>query len=114
MQQSHARRWLQRGLILAVVVGIGFAIFDYCWNAKRRAVLAAMAQECHPIWHDLETGRVREGDDVEQVILRMRPHAVERDGKVVGLRYHPPGSYTGIKLIARDGKLVSAIAWSCT
>jgi len=83
----------------------------YSWNGWQ--VYQAMKKECHPVWEDYNFGRVRAGDDVEQVIARTNPVIVERKGRWVELRYQAAGHYTAVAAAAYDGKMVFAGVWSC-
>jgi len=84
----------------------------YSWNGCQ--VYRAMQKECHPVWEDYNFGGVRAGDDVEQVIARTNPVIVERKGRWVELKYQSSGHFTGVSAAAYDGKMVYAVAWSCT
>jgi hypothetical protein len=96
------------------------AILAWCWyygvwSVRDWHALREMPQACHPVWRDLYAGRIRSGDEIEPVITRTSPPQVDRFGRWVQLGYYPgPGSMTRVIVVARDGKLVSASAWSCT
>lgn len=73
-----------------------------------------MRRECHPVWEDLHWGRVHSGQDVDEVIAATKPVRVERYGEFVRLSYHEAISYTGVTIIAKNGRLAIATSWSCT
>lgn len=73
-----------------------------------------MSQECHPVWRELNWGRIHAGQNVEQVIADTRPVEVERYGEFVRLNYQEGLYFTGVTIIAKNGRLASATAWSCT
>jgi hypothetical protein len=72
-----------------------------------------MRRECHPVWRDLHTGRIKAGDDIEGVIWRTYPPHVEKFENVTMLSY-PPAGFTVVSITAKDGRIVSACAASCT
>ncbi|HEY7426744.1 MAG TPA: hypothetical protein VH682_21085 [Gemmataceae bacterium] len=90
----------------------------HVWSLKELRVYRAMAQECHPVWHELHFSRIRAGDPVEAVISSTKPVWVKRTGEWVVLKYEEehPGAlcFTGVTVVAYDGRLVGAYAWSCT
>jgi len=74
-----------------------------------------MSTECDSIWLDLAIRRVGEGDPVEDLTNIKAPERVENIGPYQQLSYHPDGlCFTGITIMAKDGKLLLAHAWSCT
>ena len=75
-----------------------------------------MSRECHPVWRDLQRGRITAGQDVEAVIRTTNPVLVARFGNYVQLsyqHYHRPFCSQGsvVRIVARDGKLVAAGSW---
>jgi hypothetical protein len=73
-----------------------------------------MALECHPVWRDLAFHRVYEGQAVDEVIKRTNPVLVVRHGRFVELSYQEPLSFTGVQIVAMDGKIARACTWTCT
>jgi hypothetical protein len=73
-----------------------------------------MSRECHPVWKDLHWGRIQPGQDVEEVIAATKPARVERYGEFVRLNYQEGLYFTGVTITAKNGRLASAVAWSCT
>jgi hypothetical protein len=76
-------------------------------------VYGAMGRECHPAWEDYNFGRIRAGEDVDDVIARTNPITLERRGRWLVLGYQTSGHFTGITAAAYDGRMVFASAWSC-
>lgn len=112
-------RWLRPrlgwGILLLLAILAGAYFRPWAW--REYVAYYAMSRECHPVWSDLYWGRIQAGDDVESVILRTQPPVVERFGNYVALSYEDPKAglhFTGLRILARDGKLVGAAAWSCT
>ncbi|MGL4549798.1 MAG: hypothetical protein ACRC33_01315 [Gemmataceae bacterium] len=66
-----------------------------------------------PGGRELSSGRVHAGQDVERVIESTNPPRVERYGGFVRLNYQPGLSFTGVTVTAKNGRLASAVAWSC-
>ena len=78
-----------------------------------------MDAECHPVWRDFYYSRIKAGDELDAVTARTRPSVVKREGESVLLEYYQEyqkgyAYFTGIMAEARDGRLVSAYAYSCT
>jgi len=85
------------------------------WSWRDWEIYRCMEHECHPVWRDLHAGRIRVGDDVDQVIERTNPAWVEEFENVKILCYKGRGlAFTGVTITAKDGRLMSAMAWSCT
>jgi hypothetical protein len=73
-----------------------------------------MSRECHPVWKDLHWGHVHAGQDVDDVIAATKPARVEGYGDFVQLNYQEGLCFTGVTITAKNGRLASAAAWSCT
>jgi hypothetical protein len=75
-----------------------------------------MSHDCHPVWKDLHAGHVHQGLPVEEVIAQTHPVRVDRFDGFVVLEYQGGQGlcFSGVTIVARDGRLVSAQAWSCT
>ncbi len=77
-----------------------------------------MSQECPPIWKEFAFRQIREGDPVEDFLHQHPPSLYDEFGPYGLYYYFPPGAgdlaMTGISVSARDGRLVSAEAHSCT
>jgi hypothetical protein len=71
-----------------------------------------MSIECHPVWRDLNARRIKPGDEIQAVIWRTKPMRVEKFEDVTMLSYQM--GFTGVQITAKDGKVVSAGAGSCT
>jgi len=101
-------------LLLALLACCGY-FGIYRW----RDVIAygGMAAECDPVWKELALRRVRQGDPVSKLTEIREPSWVLEYGPYQQLEYgFEPGylSLTGITVYAKEGKLLTAIAWSCT
>jgi hypothetical protein len=117
MKWILSRRWFQIPAALVLLLAAGLlacAWYFRIWSWRDLQVYRMMSRECHPIWEDLHWGRISAGQDVEAVIAQTKPVRVERFGNYVMLGYQEGLCFTGITLVARDGKLVAASAWSCT
>ena len=111
MRRLLANRWCKfsAGLMLVVLaVGTACAWHLRIWSSHDLLVYSEMSRECHPVWRDLHAGRIRAGQNVEEVIAVTKPGRVARYGKFVEL------SFTGVTLVAKDGHLANASAGSCT
>lgn len=83
------------------------------WSWNDLHLYCSMKSECHPIWRELYFGRLRAGQNVEDVIARTKPIRVEQFGEFAILNYQR-ASLTGVTITAKNGKLARAAAWSCT
>ena len=109
-------------LLAVSALGIAAGLVAFAWRFHVRSwrdveICWMMSRECHPVWKDLFLERVTAGDDVEEVIVRTRPLRIQRFGRYVLLSYEPEGQglpFSGMTILARDGRLVGACAWSCT
>jgi hypothetical protein len=123
MATSTLDDWCARlGISLATLLLslIAFGIPDPPPKADEVEVVGMMYDECHAIWKDLYNHRIVAGDDVEDLILRIQPSTIDRNGEETTLAYfknYAPraGGFnlTGLTVIARHGKLVAAYASSC-
>ena len=62
---------------------------------------------------DLARGRFRAGDSVDDLIATHPPDRITRGGRYTHLRYAPPFSFDATTVLARDGTLAWAGAYSC-
>jgi hypothetical protein len=92
------------------------------WHIWRPADLREYREVCrYSIGRDLWFGRITPDHDVEVLIERLPPHRIRRFGRFTCLTYfagRPPGPgeipFENLEVVARDGRLVSAIAGGCT
>ena len=115
MKRLWSYRWLRVVAVLAALslTGLlGCAWYFRVWSWRDYEILGYMDHECHPVWKELFWRRVYAGQSVEEVIAETKPLTVERFENFVVLHY-TPGGFTGIGIVARDGKLVWAEAYSC-
>ena len=76
-----------------------------------------MAGECHPVWKQLALRRFSAGDPAAELFRRFPPNHGEEFGRYGVYSYYssPEGiQFTGLNVVTRDGKLLSAQAASCT
>src|SRR5690349_4710944 len=77
-----------------------------------------MARECHPVWRQFAFRQVGAGDSLVALLKRYPPKRREEFGRYGIYTFHPWESntipFTGLTVTSRDGKLLSAGAWSCT
>ncbi len=117
MRRFWSHRWVRitAGAAVLLLGSLVFVCWHYhIWSLRDLLVYQAMSRECHPVWKELHAGRVYEGQPVEEVIARTQPVRVERFENCVLLEYQEGLCFTGVTVVARDGRLVSAQAWSCT
>jgi hypothetical protein len=117
MRWLFSRRWFKIAAALLVLLAaalLGCASYFRVLTWRDVKVYRAMSRECHPVWQDLHWGRIQPGQAVETVIAQTKPLRVHRFTNFTELSYQEGLSFTGVTIIARDGKLVAAAAWSCT
>jgi hypothetical protein len=109
------------GVMAALLAILAFCSWFNVWSYDEWIVYRYMDYESHPVWREFHYGRIKAGDDIEEVIARTRPSVVKRAGRTVTLEYYAdynPDSkglrFSGLSAEAEDGKLVNAGAWSCT
>lgn len=80
-----------------------------------------MEAECHPVWRELYEGRIKPGDDIDEIIALTQPSKIRKEGRSTFLIYYqnydkdaPVLYFTGISIESIDGKLISAHSASCT
>lgn len=114
--RCRRQRAVSAGVIIILVFGTlaGFAAHYRIWSWNDWRTFREMSRECHPVWRDLYFGRIAAGQDVRELLASTKPEHVEHYGPYVALNFHPSFSYTGLTVVARDQKLVSASARSCT
>src|SRR5262245_46641443 len=111
-----------RPTLVTVIVVVAVAGLFPVWQIgkcllREQEIVYYMSRECHPVWRDLYAGRIRAGQSVEETIGRTSPKRVDRLDNFVVLGYQGGDgfiSFTGVTIIARDGRLIDAEAWSCT
>ena len=124
MRRLLKNKWFKRvgaSLLASLALCAGVAWYFGVWSWRDAEIYREMSKECHPIWNDLHSGRIRAGQDVEELITATRPSRVERYGEFVRLNYYKnfdPSErgvfgFTGVSITARSGKLVSGAAASC-
>ena len=111
-------------VIAGVAILVAGALLMACWQLRIWSTedikaYYGMSAECHPVWMELNSGRIRSGQSVEEVIRQTQPTQVHRFGEFVDLEYqkHPTADgipFTNLMIVAQNGKLITAAAGSCT
>ena len=117
MKRIFSKRWFKLPAVLLVAllaVTLGCASYFRVWSWRDLRAYQGMSQECHPVWRELHWGRIHTGQDVERVIADTQPARVERYGEFVRLNYQQGLSFTGVTITAKNGRLATAAAGSCT
>jgi hypothetical protein len=123
MRKLWSRRWFQVAFAGTITLGVTFllACGQYRVWSFRDYTLYRILTKDYSIGPDLWFGRIAPGQDVEPLIAQSDPYRVARYGPWVELTYYPgsplplPGlPFEGVTVLARDGQLVQAVAWSCT
>jgi hypothetical protein len=121
MRRFSPKRWLWMVAVLECVL---LAALAACWHHRiwsYKDYLIYSEIRRYPVGDDLWLGRVRAGQDLEELTARHPPHRVEQMGPFTVLTYYsvwplPPKSlpFEALEIVAKDGRLVSAGAASCT
>lgn len=103
---------------LVLLAVLGACMFLRIWRPRDVVAYVGMAKECHPVWQQFAFRRFGAGDSASDLLQRYPPSRSEEFGRYAVYRYHEGGpnvvSLTGLSVITRDGKLLSAEAGSCT
>jgi hypothetical protein len=117
MRRLWSQRWFRITACVFLVVSVVLGLFcRYFGIRSHNDVIAyyGMSQECPPVWKDLALRRVSAGQSVEEAIQATSPLLVERHGSYVTLTYQHGLSFSGIMIVARNGRLRAAEAMGCT
>ena len=100
-------------LVACLIVVVSLCAF---FRVSRPADLEAyrgMAAECHPVWRAFAFRQFSRGDSTNALFARFPPTRREEFGRYGIYRYGEAG-FTGLSVVTKDGKLLSAGAGSCT
>jgi hypothetical protein len=105
-------------IMLLLLSGVSvLLVFCWCfgiWSWSDWQTYQEMSRECHPVWRELHSGRICEGQNVDEVIAKTQPLRIDSFEGVTCLSYHPPMSFTNVTIYAQNGRIVKAEAASCT
>jgi hypothetical protein len=114
-----SNRWSRRSAItagiLALMLGAG-AWYLHIFSFRDVRAYYGMSRECDPVWQELALRRIKPGNDVEELIARTSPARVIRHDEYTTILYHSGGGicFTQVSVVAKEGRLISAVAASCT
>ena|ERR1019366_1737891 len=122
MMRFWSARWV-RGLLL-IVVAFPISVFIACWYSRIWSFddyhLYQEVQQ-YSMGSDLWFGRIQAGDDADDLLNRFPAHRSIKFGRWHLIGYHPGGPpqpgflyFDSLGFVAKDGKIVSADAGSCT
>jgi len=117
---SHAVIRLRRiGICLLSLVAILIATLAFfrIRGPNDLEAFRGMADECHPVWKSLALRRISRGDSVTNLFALYKPSQRAEFGRYGIYDYYKGGGiggFTGLRIIARDGHLISAASGSCT
>ena len=83
MKRFLAKHWgkLSAGLILLLLLPLLTLAWRFrIWSWRDYQIYQAMSHECHPVWEDLYWGRIRSGQDLDEVIAATAPVQVDATG----------------------------------
>lgn len=100
------------GFVSATALVVGVCWQSGIWTPRQCEIYRLMSAECHPVSQELWHGRIQAGDSVDRIIWRTGPTRVDRYGRFTTLSYG--GGFSGVAIRAKDGRLVTAAAASCT
>ena len=110
-------RWFRRGVFSSatcLVALLALCAFFRAWSPADLEAYQGMAAECHPVWRAFAFRQFSRGDSTAALFAKFPPTRREEFGRYGIYHYHPAESFTGVTVIARDGRLLAAGAGSCT
>lgn len=110
------------GALAALVILAGICAFFRISGPGDFRAFCGMLIEAPSVWQDFAWRRYHPGDSAEDLTRRRQPGATTRFGRYEIYDYFPGDlplgenqlPFAGLTVIARDGKLMTAKAWSCT
>ena len=110
-------KWWYRGCVFLVGAALlaGILVCRY-FDISRPSDLFAyrgMSGECDPVWKKFAWRNYKQGDSVQNLLLKHPPRLVQSFEPYQVLHYGP-GFFTDFIVVSRSGKLMSAGAFSCT
>jgi hypothetical protein len=111
-----AGRWFRRGVFVSaacLTVLLSLCAFFRVWSSADLAAYRGMAAECHPVWRAFAFRAFSRGDSTNALFAKYPPTRREVFGRYGIYRYGDLG-FTGFTVIACDGRLLTAVAGSCT
>lgn len=110
------RRWFRRSAFACatcLILLLSLCAFLRVWHLRDFDAYRGMAAECHPVWRAFAFRQFSRGDSTASLFAKFPPTRREEFGRYGIYRYGEPG-FTGFAVIARDGRLHTAGAASCT
>ena len=106
-------------MVVILLIGLLAGACSFLRIRSKNDVIATigMWRECPPVWKDLALGRIVRGDTVDRLYSLHPPLGQRNFGPFTMYSFDPPASgiqFTGLNVVARDGRLVLARAASCT
>ena len=114
------RRKIAIAVCSIVVLGIWFLVTDGLPSIERYVTMQlSLRSEIHPIWREIDNGQIYAGQSVDEIFELHQPTETETYGPytVLGFERDPQPntlSFSGLNIVAKNGKVVSASAGSCT
>lgn len=101
-------------IVTLITVPIFFCASKGIWSRSDLDRYLAMRSSASPVMIALDSGRLRPGSSVEE-LLEIEPAVGQEEyGKCVIYHYTPQGSYDGMTVVTWNQKLTTASARSCT
>jgi hypothetical protein len=107
------------GVVAALfsIAAIGCCVFFRITRPADIEAYRGMASECHPIWKQFALRRFGAGDSTAELLRRFSPDRREEFGRYGIYSYYAGAGgipFTSLRVVTRDGKLLSAESGSCT
>lgn len=107
--------FLCMGVLLSLV---GVCVFFRISHTRDLTAMLEMNRECHPIWRQFAIRRFGHGSSASRMLQLNPATRTEQFGRYCVYHYHRGSSndigFTSLAVVAKDGRLVSAAAGSCT
>ncbi len=98
--------------MVAGLLGAGAGYLGIKTKRDLAAYAGMIHDRFHPVWRDLAFRRIGKGDRLEDLVARHTPLRRDDFAPFVLLHYQEP--FGSLTVVARDGRLVEAVAGSCT
>jgi hypothetical protein len=110
-------RWFRSAIFISaacLIVLVSGCAFFRVWRLSDLEAYRGMAAECHPVWRAFAFRKFSRGDSAAELLAKYPPTQREEFGRYGVYHYGHDMGYTGLTVTTKDGRLMTAGAWSCT
>jgi hypothetical protein len=122
LENVAVRKLFRRGVFAFsafLILLLSLFTFFRVWSPRDLAAYHGMAAECHPVWRAFALRQFSRGGAITALFAKYPPTERDEFGRY-GIYSFYRGDlkdgipFTGLTVIARDGRLITATAGSCT